>query len=82
MLKNIVLISVQKRNFVSVQVQEVLTEFGCLIKTRLGIHGAESKSCSEKGLIILECVGPGKKISSLVKKLASIKGVNAKLTAI
>ena len=39
------------------EIQKVLTEFGCSIKTRLGLHEADAKVCSPNGLIILEMVG-------------------------
>jgi len=81
-MKNIIIVSVQKRQTVSSKVQEILTEFGCLIKTRLGIHDSSVNSCSENGLIILECIGTKKDISSLNKKLTSIKGVKSKLVTI
>jgi hypothetical protein len=31
----------------------VLTGWGCMIKTRLGIHEGTMEDCSERGLIIL-----------------------------
>ncbi|MFA7074100.1 MAG: hypothetical protein WC234_02805 [Endomicrobiaceae bacterium] len=81
-MKNIIIVSVEKRQAVSVKVQAILTEFGCMIKTRLGIHDSSASSCSENGLIILECIGSKKDVSGLNKKLASVKGVKSKLVTI
>jgi hypothetical protein len=36
------------------KVQELLTEHGCDINTRLGLHVASPDSCSPQGLILLE----------------------------
>ena len=41
-------------------VQEILTEYGCSIKTRLGLHEVGNDGCSRAGLIILELVGYSK----------------------
>lgn len=39
----------------ALKVQELLTKYGCYIKTRLGLHDtAVEGTCSSKGLLILE----------------------------
>jgi len=57
-------------------VQPILTEYGCYIKTRLGLHEAGKDFCSPNGLLILELVGDIKKCNELEQKLASIEGVS------
>jgi len=57
------------------EVQKVFTEFGCQIRTRLGLHEADKGVCSPNGLIILELVDDDAKVSSLKKKLIAIDGV-------
>jgi hypothetical protein len=57
------------------EVQKVLTEFGCSIKTRLGLHEASAESCSPNGLIILEVVGSDKDANQMARKLRAITGV-------
>ena len=37
-------------------VQEILTNFGCVIKTRIGLHEEINGQCSPKGLILLEII--------------------------
>ncbi len=81
-MKNIIIISVKQRQNVSVSVQEILTEFGCSIKTRLGITDSCSDKCSQTGLIILEFIGSKKEITSITKKLSKIKGVKVKSVSI
>lgn len=57
------------------EVQKVFTEFGCQIRTRLGLHEADKKVCSPNGLIILDMVDDDAQVASLKKKLTAIDGV-------
>jgi hypothetical protein len=57
------------------QVQKTFTEFGCNIKTRLGLHEVDEKSCSTSGLILLELFGDDSSNDELEKKLRAIKGI-------
>ena len=56
-------------------VQKVLTEFGCSIKTRLGLHEASATVCSPSGLILLEMVGDDKASNRMARKLRAIEGI-------
>lgn len=40
----------------AVEFQKVLTQFGCIIKTRLGLHEASEVKCAHNGIIILELI--------------------------
>lgn len=57
------------------EIQKVLTEFGCNIKTRLGLHEASEGVCSPNGLILLECVCSGKECAQMMVRLGLIEGV-------
>lgn len=57
------------------EVQKVFTEFGCQIRTRLGLHEADKKVCSPTGLILLELVDDEAQVASLKAQLAAIEGV-------
>ena len=81
-MKNIVIISVEHRKNTAVAVQEVLSEYGCLIKTRLGITDSTPKKCSQTGLIILEFLGNKREINLMTKKLSKIGGVTVKAVSI
>ncbi len=59
-------------------VQACLTEYGCYIKTRLGLHDATGSDCSPNGLIILELVDNQEKADELRAKLNTINGIEAK----
>lgn len=56
-------------------VQQALTEHGCRIKTRIGLHEVSNDYCSPEGIILLEAVGPAKEIAALTRALARIEGV-------
>lgn len=57
------------------QVQEVLTKFGCSIRTRLGLHEAGEKVCSPNGLILLEMVDDDAVVAEFTAALKAIDGV-------
>lgn len=60
-------------------VQALLSEYGCYIRTRLGVHEAAEDSCSEKGLILLEFVNEKQKMAGeLEGKLKKINHVTVK----
>ena len=60
------------------EVQRLLTEYGCNIKTRLGLHETGPDACSPNGLLILELVGEKKECDALLEKLNAIEGVEGK----
>jgi len=57
-------------------VQEILTKFGCFIKTRIGLHDTGDNSCSPNGLIIVELLGNEGNSNEFVSELAAIEGVD------
>lgn len=59
-------------------VQDVLTDYGCEIKTRLGLHEVGPGECSPNGLLVLELVGDEKLHQEMVQKLDAIQGVETK----
>lgn len=76
--RDIVAIIVEQRNETAVNVQKILTGWGCMIKTRLGLHEGVLDECVPCGLIILEMVGEDAKIEEFLRKLNLLKGVQAK----
>jgi hypothetical protein len=77
--KSIMVILVSQRSKAAVEVQKILTEWGCSIKTRLGVHDGVGDRCSDTGLIILELVDEKAKREELRSKLVSLDGVSAQL---
>ncbi|MDD3802877.1 MAG: hypothetical protein PHW02_00630 [bacterium] len=82
MKKNVILILVSNRSKSAVTVQKLLTDFGCIIKTRLGIHDGVENVCSECGLVMVELSGDDKEAKHLHEKLSAVKGVTAKLVSL
>lgn len=73
----IMAIKVGNRNEAASEVQHLLTEYGCIIKTRLGLH-SRGESCSSQGLIILELSLDNKKeIEELEGNLKLIETVSS-----
>jgi len=58
-------------------VQQLLTETGCSIKTRLGLHDADENFCSPNGLLLLEMIGDDATHDDMIGKLNNIEGVEA-----
>lgn len=79
MKRTILCILVGKRKDTAVNVQKILTGWGCLIKTRLGLHDGTLENCTESGVIILELVGEKEKIVEMNRKLELLDDVHVKL---
>ncbi|HCF70379.1 MAG TPA: hypothetical protein DER33_02095 [Syntrophomonas sp.] len=59
-------------------VQEILTSYGCNIKTRVGFHDVSEDQCSMDGLIMLQLFGKEKDIQALFDELDTVEGVKVK----
>ena len=59
-------------------VQHLLTQYGCSIRTRLGLHEADKGFCSPNGLLLLEMTDDDAKATELMNKLNAIEGVEVK----
>jgi hypothetical protein len=60
----------------AVRVQQLLTQHGGHIKTRLGLHELEPGSPSPRGLLLLELAGTREECDALAAKLADIDGID------
>ncbi len=58
------------------EVQDVLTQYGCNIKMRLGLHDVTENYCSNSGIILLELAGDDDNKKQLEEKLSLIDGVD------
>lgn len=57
------------------EVQKLLTDYGCNIKTRIGLHEVTGNFCAGYGVLLLEMIGEQAKVEELAGKLNSIAGV-------
>ncbi len=72
----IMAILIDKRTDAAAKVQKILTDHGCIIKTRLGMH--ESSNCADEGIIILDLTASDSEVEALESELNSIAGVKVK----
>ncbi len=56
-------------------VQRILTENGCHIKTRIGLHDVQGALCAPGGLLLLELVGTPDDGAALMTQLGAIDGL-------
>jgi len=80
--KSILMVLQRDRRLTAARVQEIFTEFGCVIRTRLGLHDGTGEQCSNAGLIILELAGDPRQHRKLAAALGRIRGVKTKLASI
>ena len=65
------------------EVQEVLTKYGCIIQTRIGLHEASQTSCANSGLVLLNLIdNQDEEVKKLQEELNSVEGTVAKLLEI
>ncbi|MCF7930073.1 MAG: hypothetical protein K9L02_01015 [Acholeplasmataceae bacterium] len=74
-------ILINQRSEVAVEVQEVLTKFGCIIKLRLGLHET-ANVCAEDAFLLLQLDGSKEEITTLQESLNIIDGVETKLISL
>lgn len=74
----IVGIHITNRVKTALDVQAILSEYGCNIKTRLGLHDVDDKICSPHGLVVLELCGEKNQRDDMLKKLKAINGLEVK----
>jgi hypothetical protein len=76
-MANRIILGVQVTNRLQnvTDVQKVLSEYGCNIKTRLGLHDVNENYCSTTGLLLMETYGDEQSILEMEAKLRAIQGL-------
>ncbi len=82
MSKTILLILIGKRKTEAVKVQQILTAWCCIIKTRLGIHDGVLENWTDEGLLILELFGTEEQKAELTRKVSVLPGISSKLVTL
>ena len=57
------------------KIQNILTKYGCSIRTRLGIHDIDEEYARETGLMLLELLGDMQECLRLENELLELDGV-------
>ncbi|MDD2374226.1 MAG: hypothetical protein PHQ55_02860 [Eubacteriales bacterium] len=78
---NIMIVKVNHRIHQAESLQKVLSQYGCSIKTRLGLHEA-GDACANDGLIVLQLVEGQDDLDNFAKELDALEGIDAKLVRI
>lgn len=60
----------------AVDVQKVFTEYGCNIKTRVGLHDVDDNVCSPSGVVLIEFFGSDAEAGTMMGKLNEVEGVH------
>ena len=82
MEKTVLVVLVSRKDDKIFELQKILTQYGSIIKTRLGIHDDPSAEGNDSGLIILELVGPKEKKEELNKVLQKHDWIKSKLVSL
>ena len=64
------------------KVQEILTNNGCNIRFRLGLHDAGLETCSNSGMILLQLCSEQAEAEKLLAELITVPHVKAKLMSL
>lgn len=78
----IMALKINQRVQKAVDVQNLLTKYGCIIKVRLGLHESTGDACSNEGLILLQLNEDTDEIRRFQEELSEIKGVTQKTVTI
>lgn len=66
-------IKLEDRTESSLEFQKILTEYGCAIKTRIGLHHSKNGICTNCGIVLIEL---NENIPTLAEKLKFFGQVN------
>ncbi|MEW5819507.1 MAG: hypothetical protein AB1782_04895 [Cyanobacteriota bacterium] len=68
-------IKLKQRTSSAVKFQEILTRYGCNIKTRIGLHHVTHDVCSTEGVILIEAIGDQSVVDEFENELNQLKEV-------
>lgn len=71
-------VRLDNRTQTAVEFQKTLTHFGCIIKTRLGLHEVASNRCAPNGLILLEVIDDNE-AKAFENELREIEGIEIQI---
>ena len=52
--------------------QKILSEYGCFIKTRIGLHSVSHGICAQNGIVLIEFIGNDETLAEFEKALNSL----------
>lgn len=79
MTYKVILVKIDHRSTEATKVQGILTQYGCNIKVRLGLHEVSQEFCANDGLVVLEVDGKQEELSAMLSALNGVEYVQAQL---
>lgn len=73
MTTTIIGVDLENRLETAIAFQKIITEFGCEIRTRIGLHPSMNEVCLNRGIILLEVKGEGELLIEELKKNWSVQ---------
>lgn len=73
MTTTIIGVSLENRIECSVKFQKIITEFGCEISTRIGLHPSHGGMCLNRGIVLLEVNGEAELLKAELSKKWNIQ---------
>ncbi|MGD9782128.1 MAG: hypothetical protein AB7V14_08245 [Kiritimatiellia bacterium] len=70
--KTILGVHVSQRTRHTAKVQKILSDYGCSIRTRVGLHDAGGGFCSPNGLILLDVVDRAGELASALSRVPGV----------
>jgi len=72
---NILGIKLKNRTETAVELQDILTKYGCSIRSRIGLHDNAAGEVDDHGIILLELTGDLSEQQNLENALKNLNGV-------
>lgn len=77
-MTTIVGVRLDNRLETAVEFQKILTKFGCIIKTRLGLHEVSEVKCAHNGIVLLEVIDDTES-KYMEEALSDIEGIELQI---
>mgnify|MGYP002626459725 CR=1 FL=1 len=72
-MATIIGVKLENRTLNSLDFQKLLTEYGCQIKTRIGLHDVENSTCSTDGVVLLDVIGDSSALEDKLRPFGTVK---------
>jgi hypothetical protein len=66
-------ITINNRKEEAIKLQEILTEYGCDIKTRIGLHDMGEYKCLNYGIVLIEVINNTNEIYDKLSKFWKVQ---------
>lgn len=68
MTTTIIGVDLENRLETALEFQKIISEYGCEIRTRIGLHPSMNEVCLNRGIVILEASGSGEHLIEKLKQ--------------